>query len=159
MTGAQAGLKPIQGKSGLIAEYFLDTNVLIYAAAGHDDAPAKQRIAEGLLGSQFATSGQVLAEFYANVIKKPAIPLEADVAKDWLRLLSKRPFQPVDVALVHAGAELSTRYKMSYWDGAIIAAAERLGVRTVLSEDLSHGQTYGSVTVLNPFRDVSDPSR
>jgi predicted nucleic acid-binding protein len=35
--------------------------------------------------------------------------------------------------------------------GAIIAAAERLGVKTVYSEDLNHRRAYGSV-VLNPFR-------
>jgi predicted nucleic acid-binding protein len=32
-------------------------------------------------------------------------------------------------------------------------AAERLGATTLYSEDLSDGQTYGRVTVVNPFRD------
>ncbi|PAQ06083.1 hypothetical protein [Mesorhizobium temperatum] len=36
--------------------------------------------------------------------------------------------------------------------GAIIAAAERLGVKTLYTEDLNHGQTYGSVVAINPFR-------
>ncbi|MER9236560.1 hypothetical protein NKI56_31860 [Mesorhizobium sp. M0622] len=39
------------------------------------------------------------------------------------------------------------------WDGAIIAAAaERLGVKTLNTEDLNHGQAYGSVVAINPFR-------
>ncbi|WP_245475942.1 hypothetical protein [Mesorhizobium sp. M7A.F.Ca.US.006.01.1.1] len=36
--------------------------------------------------------------------------------------------------------------------GAIIAAAERLGVKTLYTEDLNHGQAYGSVVAINPFR-------
>ncbi len=36
--------------------------------------------------------------------------------------------------------------------GAIIAAAERLGVKTLYTEDLNHGQAYGSVVAVNPFR-------
>ena len=34
---------------------------------------------------------------------------------------------------------------------AIIAAAERLGAKVLYSEDLNHGETYGSVRVENPF--------
>jgi predicted nucleic acid-binding protein len=38
-----------------------------------------------------------------------------------------------------------------YYDAALLAAAERLGASIFYSEDLSHRQTYGSVTVINPF--------
>lgn len=44
------------------------------------------------------------------------------------------------------------RYQISYWDGAIIAAAEALGAPIVYSEDMSNGQSYGSVKVVNPFK-------
>ena len=46
---------------------------------------------------------------------------------------------------------ISVRYQTSYWDGAILAAAESIGVPRLYSEDLNHGQRYGSVEVLNPF--------
>ncbi len=49
--------------------------------------------------------------------------------------------------------ELSARYKIAYWDALILAAAQALGCHTVYSEDLSDGQTYSGVRVLNPFRD------
>jgi predicted nucleic acid-binding protein len=141
----------------LIPDVFLDSNVLIYAATGRFAAPAKYEIGQTLIAGNFGVSGQVLAEFYTNVIKKGRIPLTKEEALLWVRALSRKPLVVVDAALVQAGIERSMRYQISYWDGAIIAAAERLGVRTVLSEDLSHGQTYGTVTVLNPFREVSDP--
>lgn len=133
------------------AECFLDTNILIYAANGRIDEPAKWQVAQGLLTAQFGTSGQVMAEFYANAVRKGSVPLDPAVAKRWVQLLAKRPFVSVDEHLVLAGIDHSQRYKISYWDGAIIAAAERLGAKTVYSEDLSHGQTYGSVKVVNPF--------
>lgn len=47
--------------------------------------------------------------------------------------------------------EQSERFSISYWDAAILAAAEALGADTVYSEDLSHGQRYGRVRVVNPF--------
>jgi predicted nucleic acid-binding protein len=34
----------------------------------------------------------------------------------------------------------------------VIEAARALGCKIVLSEDLSDGQDYGGITVVNPFR-------
>jgi predicted nucleic acid-binding protein len=49
------------------------------------------------------------------------------------------------------GIALSRRYQVSYWDGAIIAAAQEMGASVLYSEDLNHQQVYGAVTVINPF--------
>lgn len=135
----------------MIAETFLDTNVLIYAATGRFAEPDKHAIAQGLLTSPFGTSGQVLAEFFVNATSKGREPLTPDEAQRWVRLISRKPLQPVDGLVVLTAIDVSRRYKISYWDAAILAAAEKLGCRTVYSEDLSHGQTYGPVTVINPF--------
>jgi predicted nucleic acid-binding protein len=47
--------------------------------------------------------------------------------------------------------DLSERFRMPYWDAAIIAAAERLQAEVVYSEDFNHGQSYGRVRVVNPY--------
>ena len=47
--------------------------------------------------------------------------------------------------------EISVRYQTSYWDRVILAAAESISAPRLYSEDLNHGQWYGSVEVLNPF--------
>lgn len=133
------------------ADVFLDTNVLLYAALGSVDEPAKYERAVELLTTRFGTSGQVLAEFYVNAQRNGATPLTPEEAQEWVRRLSKKPFQPVDYRVVRAGIEHARRYRISYWDAAVIAAAEQLGARLVYSEDLNHGQTYGSVRVENPF--------
>ena len=51
-----------------------------------------------------------------------------------------------------AAMDAKVRHQISYWDAAIIAAAEALGAREFYSEDLNDGQMYGSVRVVNPFK-------
>lgn len=131
-------------------EYFLDSNVLIYAAAGKLDEPQKYAIAYDLVRyAGFGVSGQSLAEFSSVALRKRLLP-ENELAA-WLVQLAVLPFVPVDQALVNTGVALSRRYGISYYDAALIAAAERLGAPVFYSEDLNHNQNYGSVRVVNPF--------
>ena len=132
------------------AEYFLDSNVLIYAAAGKVDEPRKFAIAYDLVRhAGFGLSGQSLAEFSSIVIRKGLLP--DDELDAWLLQLEVLPFVAVDQAIVNAGVAISRRYEISYYDAALLAAAERLGAPVFYSEDLNHGQLYGEVRVINPF--------
>jgi len=150
--GGRVEPKPILGTLALTGEVFLDTNVLLYAALGMDDSPEKWMIARQiLLEGKFATSGQVLAEFYSNAIRKGRRPLSKPEALNWVRQLAQKPCQAIDSQLVEQAIGFSERYQISYWDGAIIAAAERLGARLLYTEDLNHNQAYGTVTARNPF--------
>ena len=54
-------------------------------------------------------------------------------------------------AVFEQAAAISRRYQINYWDGAILAAARSLGCDAVYSEDLSAGQDYGGLRVINPF--------
>lgn len=49
--------------------------------------------------------------------------------------------------------ELQKHHSLSHWDSLLIAARVSAGIDTLYSEDMSHGATYDSVTVINPFRD------
>ena len=134
------------------SEVFLDTNILLYAALGREHAGHRwERAREIVLTEDYCTSSQVLAEFYNNATRKGAMPLTSDKAREWVRIVAMKPCQPVTPEVVLAGIDHARRYQLSYWDGAIIAAAERLGAKVLYSEDLNHGQTYGSVRVENPF--------
>lgn len=133
-------------------EAFIDTNILIYAAAGRVDEPEKYEISWTLLDdAAFGLSGQVLAEFYVNALKKPKVPLKPAEAARWVDKLSTVPVVGVDADLVREAIRHSLRYKISYWDAALIAAAERLDAPILYTEDLNHHQLYGSVRVVNPF--------
>lgn len=136
----------------MTAKVFFDTNVLVYAAVGTGDDEPKRKRALALMESEdFGTSAQVLQEFFVIVVKKAARPLSAAKALEWIEQWAVFPCQSIDHQLVRIAIEQSECYKISYWDAAILAAAGALGARTVYSEDLNHGQQYGSVRVVNPF--------
>jgi len=136
----------------MIVECFLDTNILIYAASPNPSETKKKRIAIDLIqNAAFGLSAQVLQEFYVVATRKAEIPLRPSVALEWIEQLEVFPCAEVSPALVKLGAVISERYQISYWDGAILAAAESLGAPVVYTEDLSHGQSYGAVRAVNPF--------
>ncbi len=131
---------------------FFDTNVLVYAAIGTGKDAHKQKRALELIESEdFGTSAQVLQEFFVTVVKKASRPLSAVQAMEWIDQWIAFPCQSIDHQLVRIAIELSERYAISYWDAAILAAADALGAHSVYSEDLNDGQRYGRVRVVNPF--------
>jgi predicted nucleic acid-binding protein len=137
-------------------EAFVDTNVLLYAAAGALRYPAKNKLAWDIINTgNYAISAQVLAEFYVNATKarkdRPA-PMEVPEASMWVENLSTVPVVPIDQFIVQQAVAYAQRYMISYWDAALIAAAEIVKAPILYTEDLNHGQKYGSVIAINPFK-------
>lgn len=131
---------------------FLDTNVIVYAATAMGSDPARHAVAHDLVsGPPYAISAQVVAEFVSVMRRRFAETVPEPVLSEWIDLLGEQGPLPIDHALVRRGAAISARHRINYYDGAILAAAERLGCGTVLSEDMRDGQAYGAVTVRNPF--------
>lgn len=131
---------------------FLDTNVLVYAAAGRGPEEDKRRRALELIETEeFGISAQVLQEFLVTVTTRIQIPLPVDEALEWIELLSTFPCIPIDAQLVLLAAEARERHRVSYWDAAIVTAAAELGAITLYSEDFNDGQKYGAVRAVNPF--------
>ena len=134
---------------------FLDSNILIYAATAQDSYPAKfHRAKEIVAGDEIGISTQVIGEFVLNVqkpkrMRRPLNPAETAI---WVDALLQLPLVEVDRQIVLSALILQQRYQLSHWDSQIVAAAERLCADVLYSEDLSHGQTYGSVRCENPFR-------
>ena len=136
----------------MTASVFFDTNVLVYAAVGTGkDEPKRKRALELIESEAFGTSAQVLQEFFVTVVRKASRPLSAAQALEWIEQFAAFPCQTIDHQLVRIAIEQSERFAISYWDAAILAAAEALGTGTVYSEDLGDGQRYGRVRVINPF--------
>lgn len=132
---------------------FLDTNVLIYATAGRLSDPEEFAVARTIVNAaNFYVSPLILGEFYSIVRKPQYEMMDKDDALGWID--DWLPFCPIaiDGSIIFDACRYRERYKMQLWDAAHIATAERLGSSVLYSEDMSHGQKYGSVTVLNPFR-------
>ncbi|MDX2416414.1 MAG: PIN domain-containing protein [Xanthomonadales bacterium] len=134
------------------ANVFLDTNILVYAVTSDDrDQAKRQRALEIIEAEDFAISVQVLQEFYVTVTRKLAEPLTPEHALAWIEELEAFPCVSIETSLVKNAIEISVRYQTSYWDGAVLAAAESISVPRLYTEDLNHGQLYGSVEAFNPF--------
>jgi predicted nucleic acid-binding protein len=137
------------------AKVFLDTNVLVYAAAGDEVHPGKfTKAGEILTTKTFAISTQVVGEFISNVQnpRKMTAPLTDDEIDGWLERLFAFPVILIDWEIILNAAFFQRRYQIDCWDGQILAAAHPFGAATPLTEDLNHGQIYGSVRCENPFR-------
>jgi predicted nucleic acid-binding protein len=133
-------------------ECFLDTNVLVYAVSSAEHEAAKSlKALELVQTSDFGLSAQVLQEFYVTVTRKIKRPLAPELAVALMDQYRVFPVVATDYPLIVSAVELSLRYGISYWDGAILAAAEALEARVLYTEDLSHGQRYGTVRAVNPF--------
>lgn len=134
---------------------FVDTNVLVYArdAGERIKQPKAQAWLEHLWRTRSGRlSYQVLSEFYVTVTGKLDPGLPPDVARaDVRNLLAWRPVV-VDDSVLEDAWTLRDRHSLSLWDALILAAAAAARCGQVLSEDLSDGEAYGAVTVVNPFR-------
>ncbi len=130
----------------------LDTNVLVYAFSKAARDAAKARIArEWIAREDWGVTVQVLQEFYVNAVRAPHELGHDDALAMIEEIIDSRPVGIIDLPLMRHALQLKNRYRIAYWDAAVIAGARRLGATVLVSEDLSHGQDYGGVRVLNPF--------
>ena len=132
-----------------------DTNMLLYAVSPLREEAHKRRLARDLLRrSDLAVSVQVFQEFYYQATRRTRLGrLSHDDALAFLGTLLKFPVQDITLDVFRDAVAISSRYRLSYWDGAILAAARALGCDAVYSEDLSAQQDYDGLQVINPFRE------
>jgi len=135
------------------ASEFLDTNVLVYA---YDvDDPVKQRVAQDLVrravAGEILASTQVLAEFATTLLHKLSPAARPEDVMTILDTLGPIRLIAVDGGIVRRAVEARATYGLHFWDGMIVAAAERAGCERLWSEDLNAGQSYFGVLVANPF--------
>jgi predicted nucleic acid-binding protein len=137
-------------------KYFVDTNILMYAhdtSAGQKHARAKALVEELWRDRTGVVSTQVLQELAVNLRRKARRPLDPKATRDIVTdYLTWHVVVNSGESIVGA-LDLEARYQISFWDALVIHAAQASGADTLYSEDLSDGQTYGSVSVVNPLRD------
>jgi predicted nucleic acid-binding protein len=141
----------------MTANVFVDTNVLIYAVDQAD--LQKQQAAQTWRRWLWETnrgriSFQVLQEFYVNAIKKQ-LSAQAEIRKEIEDLMTWQPI-PLDASVIARAWKIEDRYRISFWDSLIIAAARVADCRYLLTEDLQRGQELDGVMIVDPF--VSAPA-
>ena len=139
-------------------KYFVDTNILLYAhdrSAGPKHQRARRLLEQLWQSGEGVLSTQVLQEFCLNLRRKVTPALSAtevhNLIEDYLawEIVTNSPESTL------RALEVETRYQTSFWDALILHAAETAGAEVLYSEDLAHGQSYGSVKVVNPLLDAS----
>ena len=133
-------------------EVFIDTNILVYA---HDRQAGEKHVRALALIESFwekretpSISIQVLQELHVNLTRKGIdLPRSGEIVSRYLS------WHVIDNTrhLFEQALACQQRWKISFWDALIIAAAQRAGVAELWSEDLNPGQHYGTVRVVNPL--------
>lgn len=136
-----------------MSKAFLDTNILFYACDSSE--PSKQLIAQSLLMRAMAdrsacTSVQVLGEFFHSTVIRKRV-LSPEEAGEIIARLGAMQIVDVDFPIVRSAIDYHRRFRTSYWDSLILAAAKRGGCDCVLSEDFNAGQSYDGIEARNPF--------
>lgn len=135
------------------AAEFLDTNILVYAYDVRD--PGKQKTAQNLihraLDGEIATSSQVLGEFASTLLHKLNPTVKPIDLATLLQTLGSIYLVSLDGDVVLRAVKAHAQYGLHFYDGLIVATAERGGCTKIWSEDLNPGQEYFGVKVENPF--------
>lgn len=135
------------------AEIFVDTNILYYAntASGDPRHAVARQCVESLwsVPGRAAISVQVLQELHVNLIRKAGLSPQESAERVNLYLAWR--VIDNDRTLLASAFETQVHWQLSYWDSLIVAAAQRSGAPVLWSEDMSAGQHFGSVAVVNPL--------
>ena len=138
------------------AEFFIDTNVFIHQLDHTDQR--KHTVAEDIVREALATgngciSSQVVQECLNVALRKAEVPLSLADARAYLDAVLLPLMQiTVSEALYHRALDVQGRWRFGFYDSLIVAAALMAGCRTLLSENLQHGQKLDSLTIVDPFR-------
>jgi predicted nucleic acid-binding protein len=138
------------------ASAFIDTNVFVYQLDNSDIR--KQKIADDLIRNALVTgsgciSYQVVQECLNVALRKAEKTLDPASAGRYLDVVLE-PLLTVSasVRLYREGINIQTRYRYSFYDSMIVAAALSAGCTTLYSEDMQHGQRIDALTIVDPFQ-------
>lgn len=131
---------------------FVDTNVLLYAV--DDNSPAKRDTAERLIAQlhreqRGVVSTQVMLELAHNLARK--LKVSKGTAALMTAAYARWRVVPADAHLVLKALARAAESQLSVWDAMVVEAAILAGAQTLYTEDLTHGQRFGVLAVVNPF--------
>lgn len=133
---------------------FVDSNILVYAydnTQGDKHQKALTLLEKLWLSGVGCLSVQVLQEFYYNITRRSAKPLSPTDATKIIEDFSEWIIHRPGIRDILAAIALLQRHNISFWDAMILRSALQCNCARLWTEDLSNGQKYELVTVINPF--------
>lgn len=140
------------------AEFFLDTNVLVYtfdASAPSKRERARAIVKNALEGASAVISWQVAQEFLNAALhrfQRPLTPREAAEYLDEVLGPLCRVFPSAE--LFRDAVTIHTETGFHFDDSLIVAGALASGARVLLTEDLQAGRQIRGLRIENPFASV-----
>lgn len=132
--------------------FFLDANVLVYAAdASVPDRQERARaiVTEACRSGNGCISTQVLQEYFVIVTRKGGV--SATDARAQVLMLRDLNVVQVDADLVVSAIDAHIIQGLSFWDALIVKAAAVAGCKRLYSEDFEHDRVLEGVRIVNPF--------
>jgi len=127
---------------------FLDSNILIYLL---EQDRERRDLVLGFSNKGYHISTQVISENINACLKKLKMTKE-DSFEHGDYLFNSFNLHLIAETTIRLAFKISIRYKYSYWDSLIIAAAIENNCNTLYSEDMQHNQLiYDNLRILNPF--------
>ena len=138
------------------AKFFLDTNLFVYSLGGTPAAKARRAaelVREAISSRNGIISYQVVQEFFSVAFRRFTPPMTLAEGENYLASVF-RPLLAVhsSQALFADALRLYERYRLSWYDSLIVAAALEAQCGVIYSEDMRHGQTFGDLRIEDPFR-------
>ncbi len=135
---------------------FVDTNILLYAVSEvPEEAGKRDRAREILTEPNLAASVQVLQEFYYQATRPTRTHrLSTYSAMQFLEPILLFRIQTMTMDIFLESISISQRFRLSYWDSAILAAAFAQDCEAVYSEVMNAEQNYDGMKIINPFTDI-----
>lgn len=134
---------------------FLDSNVIVYLFDPTDERRkglAERLVSEAHHDGTGIVSFQVVQETL-NVLTrklKPAMSRE-DARKALDNVLAPLWRVHPSPALYARALDIQERFRFTFYDSLIVAAAREAGCARLLTEDLQHGQQVDGMMIENPF--------
>ncbi len=135
--------------------FFLDTNLFVYSFDSDSSAKAhraRQLIRRALTTRTGIVSYQVVQEFFNVALKRFGVPMTVPDAEQYLATVF-RPLLAVyaSQSLFSEALHITSRYRLSWYDSLIVAAAVEAGCSILYSEDFQDGFRIGDLDIQNPF--------
>jgi predicted nucleic acid-binding protein len=131
---------------------FLDTNIILYLCSSNE--PEKQVRAKELfdLHDEIIISTQVINEFINVASRKFGFSWEKllTTTKDLATICT---VQYIDLSIIENAMLVASRFRYSYYDSLMIAAATASKATILYSEDLQHDHSVRQqLKIINPFK-------
>lgn len=132
-----------------VADRFFDTNVLIYLLSA--DA-ARADLVEEKLAEGATVSVQVLNEFASVALRQLGMNV-MEIREVLEPVTAICHVVPLSIEIHRRGLQVAERYRFSFYDALIVAAALESNCTVLYTEDLQDGQVIDDVLAIkNPFR-------